>query len=78
MAARFRPPESDVDEKQARVGAIPLKTEGCTEWGIKAWNDLAAARVTTVFCISQLVSLTSTVGHYLTTALAFLGMVLSQ
>ena len=47
MAARFRAPVSDVDEKQARVGAIPAKTEACTEWGIKAWNDWAAARVTT-------------------------------
>ena len=46
MAARFGAPVSD-GEKQARVGAIPAKTEACTEWGIKAWNKWAAARATT-------------------------------
>ena len=47
MATRFKAAVSDAEEKQARATAVPAKTKACTYWGIKVWNDWAAARETT-------------------------------
>ena len=47
MATRFKAAVSDAEEKQARATAVPAKTKACTDWGIKVWNDWAAARETT-------------------------------
>ena len=44
MSARFAAPVSDSNEAELRSSAVPQKTKSVTEWGIKIWNEWAAAR----------------------------------
>ena len=43
-SARFAAPVSDTTENEFRLARIPEKTRQITDWGIRAWNEWAAAR----------------------------------
>jgi len=43
-SARFAAPVSDTTENEFRLTRIPEKTRQITDWGIRAWNEWAAAR----------------------------------
>ena len=46
--SRFAPPVTDSMEEQQRLTAIPAKTKSVTAWGIRVWNDWAAARAASI------------------------------
>ena len=48
MASRFAAPVSDSKELKLRSSAIPIKTNACTEWGVKLWADWSRARAVEV------------------------------
>ncbi len=48
MASRFAAPVSDSKELKLRSSAIPVKTNACTEWGVKLWADWSRARAVEV------------------------------
>lgn len=56
---RFGEPVSDAEEVSLRAGAIPNNTKSTTDWGIRAWNEWAASRLTTVAGVHGIVPLTT-------------------
>ncbi len=44
MASRFAALVSDYKQLKLRSSAIPVKTNACTEWGVKLWADWSRAR----------------------------------
>ncbi len=54
MASRFAAPVSDSKELKLRSSAIPVKTNACTEWGVKLWADWSRARAKGIIFIVDL------------------------
>ena len=48
LASRFAAPVSDSKELKLHSSAIPVKTNACTEWGVKLWADWSRARAVEV------------------------------